>query len=478
MRRSHWLFLLTGCAALALPLGAAMAQTTPPAAPRAPAQAPAQPAVDPVMEAAQKHFDALPEAERKAIQNDLIWGSDFTATVSGGFGRLTFNAIVNFQKAAKLRPDGILDPAGRKRLADAAAAARTAAKFAQVTDPKTGASLGIPAAAFTKRETTATGTRWSTQDNAVQLETAVAAGGAGDLQAAFDRLVTLAAPGRKVTYKLLRPDFFVVSGEHGPRSFYTRYGVGPTSLRGYTMSYPTAQAKQVERILIAIANSFQPIPGASGVAAAPPAGGQPTPPPLPETWPAGLFQTGVVVAPGKVATAAKVDACPEIAVNRRPARIAAMDKQSGLAILDAEVGQARPLRFAAAGPTKGDETPVIVGFGLGSPGPALTVSSGALVAGASPRVIAPLAREAAGSAVFDRHGGFIGVIAAPDGKPRLVAGLVPAPSHRIVPASALAKAAGAAEQPAPGGAAQSAGAIAAAARASLVAVECAKPFPR
>lgn len=75
------------------------------------AQAPA-PAPNPQLAAAQASFEALPEAERKAIQTDLIWAGLFNAAVSGSYGPLTFRAI-NALKAGRGEPNGVLSPAER-----------------------------------------------------------------------------------------------------------------------------------------------------------------------------------------------------------------------------------------------------------------------------------------------------------------------------------------------------------------------------
>jgi hypothetical protein len=61
------------------------------AAPR-PAPAAGAPA-DPAFEAAKVTFEALPEADRKAVQDALVWTGDFNAVVSGAFGRRTFEAL-------------------------------------------------------------------------------------------------------------------------------------------------------------------------------------------------------------------------------------------------------------------------------------------------------------------------------------------------------------------------------------------------
>src|SRR5436305_1092116 len=67
----------------------------------------------------------------------------------------------------------------------------------------------------------------------------------GDLPSLYDKATT-PAPGRRVTYKIIRPDFFVVSGDVNGRVFYTRIARGSANnvalLRGYTLSY-AASAK-------------------------------------------------------------------------------------------------------------------------------------------------------------------------------------------------------------------------------------------
>lgn len=463
-------------AAFSLAIGAlapppAMAQTT------APVRAPT---LDPAMEAAQRAFDALTETERKAIQDDLIWGSDFTATISGSFGRRTYDAILAFERAAKQKPDGILDSVERKLLAEAAGKARATAKFGIVSDAKTGASLGISAATLSKREGLPGGTRWVSADGSLVLETAVASGGAAELPAAFERLLAAPVAGRKVTYKLLRPDFFVVSGEAGPRSFYTRYGIGKTSLSGYTFSWPTARSKEQERNLIALANSFQPVAGSAPVPATV-ATTAPAALPAQDSLPAGLFLSAIVVAPGKVLTSALAEACVDITVNRKPARITASDKAAGLVLLDTDTGNARPAVLAGV-PASGNV--IVLGFGAAGQTSSLAIAPGHLLTldTRTQRLEAPLGRESGGSAILDRSGALTGLVGSSARVPRLVAGLVPAISHPVIPAAAMAKLMGLPAPSLPASGASSgkdltAGAIFTATGSSILPVECRVPVP-
>lgn len=431
---------------------------------------------NPIMEAAQRAFDALPEPARKSIQDDLIWGSIFNATVSGGFGPRTFDAILQFERRMKLRPDGILEDDERAALADAAKKARAAVKFELVTDKATGTALGLPLALLPKREALPIGTMWSSKDEALSIRTGLAPGGADDLPRAFEGTLSIQAPGRKVTYKLLRPDFFVVSGEVGTRTFYTRTAVGKGNLVSYTILYPTAQAKSFERVMVALANNFHPIAGASAVASATTSSSQPvmanTTSSSPGTLQPGLILTGFVSGPGRVVTGALAGACSDLKINGKPARMSGGINPVGVSLLTAETGQAPALGFSLAAPS---DAAVLVGFINEGRKATLSVSSATMVpAGKARRIEAPLHAEGGGSLALDRSGNLIGLVQSPRQSPRLIAGIVPAISHGLVAGAELATVAGL--SPAPAATAPlSAGAIAARVAPSLVAIECGQP---
>ncbi|MFT2129825.1 hypothetical protein, partial [Staphylococcus epidermidis] len=86
--------------------------------------------------------------------------------------------------------------------------------------------------------------------------------GETELEAVFAR-ITAPTPERRVTYKLLRPDFLVVTAETQAGKSYIRYAAGEAGLRGITLGYDKALAGEVDRLAIAIANSFVPFPDAT-----------------------------------------------------------------------------------------------------------------------------------------------------------------------------------------------------------------------
>ncbi len=448
----------------------------------------AQPAPDPRFTAAQQAFEALAEPDRRAIQADLIWTGDFTGTVSGSFGPLTFRGIQAFEKARDLGVDGILDPRERTALDAAARTARDAVRFTLLDDPRTGVRLGVPERFFTKRDVTpAGGSRWQNGDGRVTLDTRAVPTGEGDLAQLFERATAATVPGRKVTYKLLRPDFYVVAGETPTGRFYSRMASGPAGLRGFSIGYDKALEKPVDLFVIAIANSFEPFPATplavanalqnapaalGGTAARPPI--SPASPIAAPAQPRERAATGLVVAPGRVLTAAAaVKDCRQLRAGPRlaAATVAATDEASGLALLAVEGMQPRPVMPAASGATV-----VVLAQSDGVAAPkGIVASPGEIAAGAPVRIVAALQPGAAGAPVFDRTGGLAGLIAADPSQRFRVAGVVPSAAYRMAGAAeidAFLAARGVAPARGSAGAERSAGALAADMASSIVALSC------
>ena len=424
------------------PLASAEAQTTP-----------AAPSADDAAMAAQKAaFLALPEASRKAAQDALVWLGLYVGVNDGDFGKRTRDAILAFQASLKAPADGTLSAPELKALLAAAQKARDAAGFKVVSDPKTGAKIGAPL----KLLSTLAGAR---------LDFASSAD--ADLGALCARL-SAATPTRKIAYKAIKPDaFFVVSGQDGPVKFYTRFDKSATAtppLRGFTFAYPASQTAALDRIAIAIANSFEPFPESAGAPAAnagAPSASSPTPPPaVPQP-----AATALVVAPGKALTALKADDCPHPTVAGKPVRIERADAATGLAILTGD--------FASTGGAPRLGLPAQDLVVLGFDGSRLAASSASFTGGeAAPVVTAAVDKGASGGPVFDRRGALVGLVAPIEGDPKRVAGLALAAPHPLIAPDALRAFLGASEPASEGAASLSAGDIAARERKALVAVFC------
>ena len=421
------------------------------------AQTPAPSSADDAALAAQKAaFMGLPEASRKAAQEALVWLGLYVGVNDGDFGKRTRDAILAFQTTLKAPADGTLSAPELRALLAAAQKAREAAGFQVVSDPKTGAKIGAPL----KLLRALPGARLDFAANAD-----------ADLGALYARL-SAATSARKIAYKAIKPDaFFVVSGQDGATTFYTRFDKNTTGnppIRGFTFAYPASQAAQLNRVAIAVANSFEPFPelaaapaaSAAVSAAAPPAPSSGPPAAVPEP-----AATALVVAPGKAVTALRADDCPNPLVAGKPVRIERADAATGLMMLAGDFarnGEAPRLGALA-------QDLVVLGFA----GQRLAASSASVAGGETwPVVIAAVDKSTSGGAVFDRRGALVGLVAPIADEPKRVAGVALAAPHALIAPEAVRAFLGGGE-PASGSAAPlSAGDIAARERQALVAVFC------
>ncbi len=416
----------------------------------------AAPSTDDAAMAAQKAaFMGLPVTTRKAAQEALVWLGFYVGVNDGDFGKRTRDAILAFQASLKAPADGSLSTPELTALLTAAQKARDAVGFQVVSDPKTGARFGAPLKVLNTRS----GARLDFASNVDS-----------DLGALYARL-SAATPARRIAYKAIKPDaFFVVSGQDGMVKFYSRFDKNPTAhppLRGFTFAYPTSQSATLDRIAIAVANSFEPFPetvaglGASAKAdPVAPSGSSPTPLTVPQP-----NATALIVAPGKALTALKANGCLNPTVTGKPVQIERADAATGLAIITGD--------FAANGeaPRLGAPTHDLVV--LAFDGSHLAASSATLTGSdARPVLTAAVDKGASGGPVFDRSGALVGLMAPIDGEPKRVAGLALAAPHALIAPGALRAFLGASEGASEGPASLSAGDIAARERKALVAVFC------
>jgi hypothetical protein len=457
-----------------------------PAFARAENAPPAAASADPNYESQKTAFEALPQADRRAIQDALIWSGHYLGIIDGVFGKRTRDAILAYQASAKAPADGTIDAAQLAAMAAAAQKARAAVRFQVFTDEKTGVKIGAPLKILDKRvPNDAGGVRLAKTDGSVALELFNIAGGEAKLGVIFAAL-TAEADGRKITLKLSRPDFFVVSGEDDGRKFYQRMAKAPADspdagkVRGFKFTYPAAQSAELDRIGVAIADAFEPFPAAAPapagtIAAAP----TPTPAPAPAPTRPAFAATGLLVAPGQALSAIGAADCPNPTIDGKPAKFMRDDRELGLSLLGLEAAggaSVGALSFGTLGPDlvalsySADESGGRVVLNVAAASPLTTARSQA-----HPSVLASLPRQAGGALVFDRMGGLVAIVAQGAGDQKLVAGVAPFAPHVTIPGDAIqrflalppdAAAKAASAQP------LGAGQIAAAERPFVVAISC------
>jgi peptidoglycan hydrolase-like protein with peptidoglycan-binding domain len=468
-----------GAATLGLAATLALAAAAPTRASAQNAPTPA-PSADAAFDGQKAAFDALTEVDRKAIQDGLIWSGAYVGVVDGVFGKRTRDSIVAWQTAAKAPANGLVDAAQLSAMTSAAQKARAAVRFQTFTDDKSGVKIGAPLKLLDKRVNQARGTRLVKADGSVALDISTLAGGDANLGKLYANLIA-DAPGKKIALKLSRPDFIVVASEEAGRKSFERWAKAPsgwsdpTVIRGFRFAYPSAQSTDLDRISVAIANSFDPFPAAGPATATTAAAAPPAPPPANRPFLAGA---GLIVAPGQALSAVAQADCPNATIDGKPAKFIREDREVGLSLISGEFGAgatAGVMRLGALGPDL-----VALSYAADEPGGRVTldVSPASTL---SPRegetrslVLAALSRTAGGSPVFDRTGGLAAIIASSADEPKQVAGVAPLAPHRAIDAAriksflSLADDAVAKADGAPLGA----GRIAAAERPYVVAISC------
>jgi hypothetical protein len=355
--------------------------------------------------AAANAYASLPEADRLAIQSDLAWLGDYDNTAAGNLDDHIIDAIKAFQKRNGGRDTGILNDQERALLAAAVKAPKAAVGWRLLDDTETGARIGLPTRLVPKAGVGRTGSRWTSGQGQIQIETFRLNEAA--LPALFDEEKKTPRQ-RQVTYSALKPDSFVVAGEQKLKKFTVRAQASGTDVRGITILYDQATEGTMDRIAVAMANAFQGFPDPN---VAPPAG----------TKRGVEYGTAIVVSERGylIAPAPSTDECQAITVPGfgHAARIA-VDKTGDLALL--RLYGARNLAAAAlSGESgKGDDLTL---FGVAAP----LAQAGAGAVTSTPAHRTPQGIEPApkigfsGAAAVDAQGRFVGMVEL---RPAVIAG--------------------------------------------------------
>jgi hypothetical protein len=272
-----------------------------------------------------------------------------------------------------------------------------------VEDAKTGARLGVPEKLTPHVSVTRSGTRWSSAQGQIQIETFQFAEAA--LPALFDEEKKTAR--RQTTSSSLKPDSFIITGVQGLKNFVVRADARGSEVRGITVVYDQATEGTMSRVAINVANAFVGFPDPN---AAPPLGLR------------RRVEYGSAIVVGSdgdlIAALHSVDDCQAITVPPLGhAERIAEDKASGLALI--RLYGARnlvPAPLAEAGLQSGDVTLIGVADPLAQAGDApanVAARLGAQGIDPAPKL------GFAGAAAVDGRGRVVGMV---DLRPAVVAG--------------------------------------------------------
>src|SRR5215470_10078463 len=124
--------------------------------------------IRPAVQAPADTASAMAQGERLALQSDLAWVGEYNGAITGEVSERMVAAIKDYQKAKGSRQTGVLNPQERAALAETARRRQEAVGWKIVTDPGTGARLGIPTKLVPQQTSDANGARWSSPTGTIQ----------------------------------------------------------------------------------------------------------------------------------------------------------------------------------------------------------------------------------------------------------------------------------------------------------------------
>lgn len=248
-------------------VGAAQAQLTPPSTAGAKPKTVTTVPIRPALQKPEDTANAMAQAERLALQSDLAWVGEYNGAISGDVSERMVNAIKEFQKKSGGKPTGVLNPQERGALANTARRKQEGVGWKIVTEPATGARLGIPTKLVPQLTSDASGAKWTSPTGTVQV-LLTRRKEASPATAKLAELEKKEPAGRTIDYTVVKPDFFVLSGMQGLKKFYLRGTFKGDEVRILTILYDQATQATVEPVVIAMSSAFNAFP--SGVQAGPP----------------------------------------------------------------------------------------------------------------------------------------------------------------------------------------------------------------
>src|SRR3954469_564748 len=278
--------------------------------------------IRPALQTPADTASAMAQAERQAIQSDLVWTGHYNGAINGEVGDRMVAAIKTFQKDRGAKQTGVLNPQERGALAEAAKKRQDNVGWKLVFDAGTGVRLGVPTKLVPQQSSDSNGVKWTSATGTIQVLLARRKE-AAPTTAKLAEQEKKEPAGRKIEYSVVKPDFFVLSGMQGLKKFYLRGQLRGDEVRVLTILYDQATEGAMEPVVVAMSSAFDPFPNGAQAAGPPPRK-------------AIEYGTGVVVSEdGAIVTDRQlVDGCVSIVVaGHGNADRTANDKDHDLALL-------------------------------------------------------------------------------------------------------------------------------------------------
>ncbi len=219
--------------------------------------------IRPALQTPADTANAMAQAERLAIQSDLAWVGQYNGTITGEVSERMVAAIKAFQKDRGDKQTGVLNAQERGVLAETARRRQDNVGWKTITDPGTGARLGVPTKLVPQQSADASGARWRSSTGTIQIQLARRKQADPTTAKLADQEKKVPA-GRKVDYSVVKPDFFVLSGMQGLKKFYVRGTFKGDEVRILTILYDQATEGTMGPVVIAMSSAFTPFPSGTG----------------------------------------------------------------------------------------------------------------------------------------------------------------------------------------------------------------------
>jgi len=225
--------------------------------------------IRPALQTPADTANAMAQAERLALQSDLAWVGQYNGAITGEVSERMVAAIKEFQKAKGGKQTGVLNPQERGVLAETAKRRQDNVGWKIVTEPGTGARLGIPTKLAPQQSSDANGAKWTSSTGTIQILLSRRKE-ANPTTAKLAEREKQEPAGRNIDYTVVKPDFFVLSGLQGLKKFYLRGTFKGDEVRILTILYDQATEGTVEPVVIAMSSAFNPFPSGAQIAGPPP----------------------------------------------------------------------------------------------------------------------------------------------------------------------------------------------------------------
>jgi peptidoglycan hydrolase-like protein with peptidoglycan-binding domain len=225
--------------------------------------------IRPALQTPAETANAMAQAERLALQSDLAWVGEYNGAITGEVSERMVAAIKEFQKTKGGKQTGVLNPQERGVLAETAKRRQDNVGWKIVTDPGTGARLGIPTKLAPQQSSDANGAKWTSSTGTIQIQLSRRKE-ANPTTAKLAEREKKEPAGRNIDYTVVKPDFFVLSGIQGLKKFYLRGTFKGDEVRILTVLYDQATEGTVEPVVIAMSSAFNPFPSGAQIAGPPP----------------------------------------------------------------------------------------------------------------------------------------------------------------------------------------------------------------